>query len=355
MIERHFKKNVQYLRVEEEIRQRILAGEYPEARALPGELALCQEYGVSRKTLRKALNILESRNYVRKYRGRGNFVIPAGERAAMPRITGRVCVMLPNEKNRTSFAGELLAGVYKIASERSIEIRVLPHETPGSVLLELYRNFECDAFIWGACPEILPSAINEFARIKIPQVVINEKVPGAGAILYDSLPAWRSLLNTLSACGHKAAAFIERNEKHLWTRARQQAFLQAAGEFDMKGVVFKTGAKGAGLAELISSHPEITAFITAKPLSGIFLKILGKTEKKIPGDISWAEFSFGGIAAQQDVARIHIPAQEMGTEALSLLLAEEFSATDVYVPCFSVMGLSVNKCVMGISENWLLG
>ena len=351
MMKRFLNKNVQYLRVEEEIRKKILSGEYPEGEALPGELPLCQEYGVSRKTLRKALNILETRNYIRKYQGSGNFVIPASERAGMPRITGKICVMLPAEKNRNSFAGELLAGIYKAASGLSVGIRILPHETPVSVLLEMYRNFECDAFIWGANPEKLPAAIYQFARMKIPQVVINGKVDGAGAILYDSFPAWRALLNAFSACGHKNTVFIERNEKHLWTHFRQQAFLKAAGEFGMNGTVFKTGVKCAGLAELISSHPEITAFITAKPLSGAFLKIIAKADKKIPRDISWAEFSFNGIDGQQEVTRICIPAQRMGEEAVRLLLTGNFSEPEIHVPCFSVMGLSFAGCNMNRSSN----
>ena len=119
----------------------------------------------------------------------------------------------------------------------------------------------------------------------------------------------------------------------------------------MNGTVFKTGVKCAGLAELISSHPEITAFITAKPLSGAFLKIIAKADKKIPRDISWAEFSFNGIDGQQEVTRICIPAQRMGEEAVRLLLTGNFSEPEIHVPCFSVMGLSFAGCNMNRSSN----
>lgn len=347
MIARRIKKNVEYARIEDDIRSRILSGKYPEGKALPGEIPLCREYGVSRKTIRKALENLHSQNYIRKHQGSGNFVIPAGERENMPRITGKICVMLPDKQASSPFAGELLAGIYKAASAASIEVRIFPHDTPVSILLEMYHNFECDAFIWGANPEKLPDAINKFARMKIPQVLINEKAAGAGSILYDSLPAWRSLLNTLHACGHKTILFIDHKEKHFWTQMRQDAFLQAAEEYEMDGTVFKadTGSLSA-LAEMIGSHPEITSIITVKPLSDAFLKVIAKMKKHIPENISWAEFSFGEIAPEPDVARIYIPVQKMGSEAVRLLSSHNFQAIpdpNVYVPCFSVMGLSIKQ------------
>jgi DNA-binding GntR family transcriptional regulator len=49
---------------------------------LPSELALTQQYGVSRGTAHRAVMILVESGYVRISRGRGTFVIPPGERRA---------------------------------------------------------------------------------------------------------------------------------------------------------------------------------------------------------------------------------------------------------------------------------
>ncbi|WP_424987213.1 FadR/GntR family transcriptional regulator [Microbulbifer sp. S227A] len=53
---------------------RIQSGEYPPDSRLPSERALAAELGVSRNTVREALDILESRDMVRRRQGSGSFV-----------------------------------------------------------------------------------------------------------------------------------------------------------------------------------------------------------------------------------------------------------------------------------------
>jgi GntR family transcriptional regulator len=47
---------------------------------LPSETTLTQEYGVSRGTVRRAVELLINDGYVRISRGRGTFVLPPDER-----------------------------------------------------------------------------------------------------------------------------------------------------------------------------------------------------------------------------------------------------------------------------------
>ncbi|MFP4568956.1 FadR/GntR family transcriptional regulator [Rhodosalinus sp.] len=54
---------------------RIQAGNYPTDSRLPSERALAAELGVSRNTLRDALDVLEQRKMVRRRQGSGSFVI----------------------------------------------------------------------------------------------------------------------------------------------------------------------------------------------------------------------------------------------------------------------------------------
>jgi GntR family transcriptional regulator len=55
------------------LRQRLLDGVYDTDEPLPGENALAQEYGVSRLTVRRALDTLSSEGLVSRRQGRGTF------------------------------------------------------------------------------------------------------------------------------------------------------------------------------------------------------------------------------------------------------------------------------------------
>jgi len=59
------------------LKQRLAAGGFPDDAPMPGENALAAEYGVSRLTVRRSLDALESEGLVRRRRGRGTFAEPA--------------------------------------------------------------------------------------------------------------------------------------------------------------------------------------------------------------------------------------------------------------------------------------
>ncbi len=63
-----------YLQLEEIIEDAIKSGVYKDGDKLPSENRLCLKYGVSRITVRQALNILEQKNLVYTVHGKGTFV-----------------------------------------------------------------------------------------------------------------------------------------------------------------------------------------------------------------------------------------------------------------------------------------
>lgn len=63
---------------------RIQSGEYPPDSRLPSERALAAELGVSRNTVREALDVLESRELIRRRQGSGSFVTYQSHRAEAP-------------------------------------------------------------------------------------------------------------------------------------------------------------------------------------------------------------------------------------------------------------------------------
>jgi GntR family transcriptional regulator len=63
-----------YLQICDVLARRIASGEWPARAAIPAEVELARELGVSAGTLRKALELLENDGLVTRRRGRGTFV-----------------------------------------------------------------------------------------------------------------------------------------------------------------------------------------------------------------------------------------------------------------------------------------
>jgi GntR family transcriptional regulator len=67
-----------YYQLERVLRKRILNGRLTSATQFPTERQLCEEFGVSRITVRQTLMILENEGLIRREQGRGTFVtLPA--------------------------------------------------------------------------------------------------------------------------------------------------------------------------------------------------------------------------------------------------------------------------------------
>lgn len=58
-----------------DLEQKILNKEYPPQTLLPSENQLIKMYGVSRETIRKALNLLKDTGYIQKKQGKGSIVL----------------------------------------------------------------------------------------------------------------------------------------------------------------------------------------------------------------------------------------------------------------------------------------
>lgn len=63
-----------HLQIQRVLRERIESGEWERGRAIPTEMELLAEFGVSRTTIREALGVLTRDGLIARHRGRGSFV-----------------------------------------------------------------------------------------------------------------------------------------------------------------------------------------------------------------------------------------------------------------------------------------
>lgn len=62
-----------YFTLMEELKEEILSGRIAPGEKLPSENQLTEKYGLSRHTVRKALNLLEQEGYIEACHGKGTF------------------------------------------------------------------------------------------------------------------------------------------------------------------------------------------------------------------------------------------------------------------------------------------
>jgi GntR family transcriptional regulator len=112
-----------YLRVAEDLVSRIVAGEYSLGDRLPTEAELCTVYGVSRGTVRGALDQLESLGMITRWPGAGTRVVASGPVETyqpVARTTDDIIDLVAktkirNPQSREVIADASLADVLKVA------------------------------------------------------------------------------------------------------------------------------------------------------------------------------------------------------------------------------------------------
>ena len=75
---------LQYERIANDVRAQIRDGALAPGQRLPTEDAMATKYGVSKNTIRQAMNVLQAEGLVLKRHGRGTFVSPNHERFEYP-------------------------------------------------------------------------------------------------------------------------------------------------------------------------------------------------------------------------------------------------------------------------------
>jgi GntR family transcriptional regulator len=73
-----------YYQLERTLRKRILSRKIAQGAPFPTERRLCEEFGVSRTTVRQALMLLENSGLIRREQGRGTFAIGLSEERGKP-------------------------------------------------------------------------------------------------------------------------------------------------------------------------------------------------------------------------------------------------------------------------------
>ncbi|HSJ53068.1 MAG TPA: GntR family transcriptional regulator [Anaerolineae bacterium] len=105
-----------YRQIEEDLLAQITAGQLSPGAMIPPERELCERYGVSRITVRRAIGELETRGYVRRQQGKGTFV----SRSRIRREMGRLISFSEEMKAQGHTPGSRLLNLQHRPADKSV-------------------------------------------------------------------------------------------------------------------------------------------------------------------------------------------------------------------------------------------
>ncbi len=204
---------------------------------LPDEHMLADEFGISRKTLRNALDRLKKRKIVRSIKGKGTFIV---ESTSLTQInpTTMVGMIAPNFKQPMETA--IVEGVREYLSGCDLDLILWSSEANPAIEAKYLKRAEqigISGLIWW--PH-LPATNHEFVRTMVedgfPMIMIDRSYPGIDTPVVepDHYNGMKDAVKHLISLGHKKIGFVtgsaEQRDVVESIKLREQAYIDAMRE-----------------------------------------------------------------------------------------------------------------------------
>jgi DNA-binding LacI/PurR family transcriptional regulator len=350
-----------YKYIYDQLLDNISSGKLAPGDKTPSEKELCDTFGVSRITSKKALEMLAEQGIIVRRPGLGSFVADAYEEVQEEVSGHRTIGLLISDFNDT-FGTRLIYSVeeacnslgYHMILKRTKEsqdeeknaLRSLIDEKVAGILMipvhgEYYNG------------EILRQMLR-----KRPFVFVDRKMPGlpVPTVSTDTVTASVMAVKELLDLGHRNIAFFSRTVLYTSTiEDRRYGFIKAFSDY---GLPFTQDCFCPPLASsndigmvtrYLMEHPEITAAFTSEFEIALLVKIAAESlNLKIPQDFSI--ITFDSPQYLSDFTYIKQDEDAMGKKAVEMLHriisgTDTASVEDVFLPAELVPGKSLHAII----------
>jgi DNA-binding LacI/PurR family transcriptional regulator len=299
------KKVIMYEQIYKDIINKIQDGTYREKDLLPSEKELALQYGVSRITSNKAMNLLAEQGIIERFQGKGSFVSSKAlritklsentESAEIPfaAMTDMIGVIV--DTFSLDFGSDLIKGIEREC--RGQKVDMFFRCTYGSVkeendAIESALSHGCKGLILMCTQgERYNDTVLKLALNKFPVVLVDREMKGIAipCVKTDNYAATRELTEILISRGHKKICFVTHASQSTSTiEDRSNAFRDCVMEHsDCQGSLellnrYRTTPEDmveeyldydmSEVKEIIMKEKDCTAFFTAEYKMGILLQ-----------------------------------------------------------------------------------
>ncbi|HOU13081.1 MAG TPA: GntR family transcriptional regulator [Anaerolineae bacterium] len=203
-----------YYQVYVSLEERIRSGEFAPGDALPSERQLVLDYGVSRITIVKALDLLERDNLIERQHGRGNFVLPHLDPAScMEDCRIAFCVPSPSE----SYILSILLGATRVAMRNRLHLQVVVIGD-GAEEIDQINALIADGIdgiiLFSRSPHLNTALYRKLQDKHYPFVMVDRYCPEVltDHVIFDDEGAGYQLTETLINRGHRRIGMLTSSE-----------------------------------------------------------------------------------------------------------------------------------------------
>ena len=286
-----------YQTIADELKSKILSGEYPENTTIPPELQLQKDYQVSRHTIRQAIALLANEGFLRKEKGSGTYVDVKYRRGENTNSAHKTIGVVTTYLSDYIFPS-IIRGIEKTLREKGYSLLL------ASTNNDFQQEKECiEKMITQGVEGLIvePTKSNQYnpnlalyVRLKeqgIPMVMINA--------VYEEISAPYICVNDV-ASGYLATGYlIKKNHKKLLLITKID---DLQGKYRMKGFIKACEEYG------IQFSPEDIITYETETRKDVYEQVIARLESELlTGIVCYNDQIASGLVDQLTAAKFKIP------------------------------------------------
>lgn len=331
-----------YAQLAEQLKRRIQRGELRPGDRLWSESELRDRFGVSRGTVREALDVLASEGLLQRIAGKGTF-IAAPSRARQSRLLGMIVPYL-----RDSLITDMLRGAERVLHRAGYSLIFCHSDGNLEVERAQFERLQAEGvsgiILFPLAEEGEASLVHRYFTPDFPLVTIDRRLPGiqTDAVLADNQRGAYLAVRHLLSAGHTRIACIAAPDRPSSVQDRIAGYEQALREADILPLATVSLALRPGQPSGSSVAPEYSADELAPvqqllnmrdaPTAlfcindfiafGVMRHVMAR-RMRVPQDVAIAGFDDLAIAAYMPtpLTTVSQPRQAIGMQAAELLLS----------------------------------
>lgn len=324
-----------YAQIYNHLYEAISSGKYVSGDMLPTEKEMVKQYGVSRITIQRALQMLVDLGYIERIAGKGTFVKAMSSAIKQKNIAVIVPINNPEMTlvvsgiqqaiEQTNYVAKIYFSNEKQLSDCDLITSILKEDIEGIIIYPRSRT-QYAAFY------------REIGK-KIPLVFIDKCVEGVvtDTVMPNNFEGAYEMVNYLiQENGHKRIAYIDWGKEDVTVIERKRGYMHALVdnniEIDESIILSANPISGAIKEELGSVVKEFLSSPEGSDVTAIFFftdeaalhgsYYINQMNKRIPDDISICGFdnSYLGRSIMPSLTTVAQNFSEIGSEAARLLI-----------------------------------